>query len=241
LAQREVDKVSRKISQLLELGAATDPSNSDYVASRGMASDRIPTIITTEKSLNDPQTSVRCWVNPREASWTLPQRGAIQKTHGGSVRYLWRNPHRNTFYDEFKVAFTFVSGNILPQSTTPGSTTNTQSVVDPKTQKVSSGSTTGISVPAPGLDNFYAFLELFDQDPLLADGRDNLHIIFHTSPVFPGIVLKGWFEPAGISFSESAEGSWQVNWTCPFEIHKTYPKIRDRAELRRIYGLLAVQ
>lgn len=116
MAQKEITEIPQSIQRALDAAA------SDTELTRGMVRQRVPTYVTTVKSLNNPDDKkshmIRCWVNPTEISWTLPQRGALQKVRGGTIRYTWRNRVRRTFYDEMKVSLSFTSGNILPQKRT---------------------------------------------------------------------------------------------------------------------------
>lgn len=199
-------------------------------AQRDLGRERVSTIITTEKALfeGNEEHIIKCWVNPSEFSWAIPIRGSLQKVRGGVARFQWRSPTRRTFYDELKVGMTFSSGNILPQTRTEGG------LLTP-----SIGEGTGPYVTPPGLYNFYQFLSLLDEPLHMDDGRENFAIIVHTSAVFPQITLQGYFDPSGVSFSESAEGTWEVKWSCPFEVVKTSPKFSNLQGLQQVYGMIA--
>lgn len=229
--QREINKIPDEIQRVLDV-AESAGLDLDEDNVRGLPNARVPTIVATTDSLDDYDRVIRCWVNPSEMSWTIPVRGALQKVKGGTVRYLWRNRERGTFFDSAKVSITFATGNILPNAIPLTPTIETQIL------RAATGQASRVQVP-PGLDNFYAFLNLMNSDPRTSDGRENLHLVFHTSPVFPGILLKGYFEPSGVNLSESAEGAWEAKWSCPFEILETVPKLNDVDQLRRVYGLLA--
>ena len=243
---RAVNVLPAELQRLLDAGAT---STDQAVSKRDFGRYRVPTIVTTVRSLEegDADQIIKCWVNPGEFGWTIPQRGAIQKVRGGSVRYVWHNRKRKTFLDEFKVNITFSSGNILPSAYAGGVNSREEQLAranlagltaEYRAQLQENNKVDTATLVPPGLDNLYQFFKLFDQGPFMSDGRENLHIIFHNSPVFPSIVLKGWFDPAGITLSESAEASWEVKWSIPFEVLHTTPKITDLKGLRSVYGLV---
>lgn len=192
-------------------------SAKDIYSSRNTAITRNPCVITTVQSINDPDRILQCWVNPSEAGWTASQRGTIQPVRGGAIRYLWYNRKHKTFFGEPKISFSFQSGNIHPNQRE-----NYQ----------------GYKIVPSGLDNFYLFLDLMDEKPRTTDNAENYHLVFHNSLVFPAILLKGWFDPSsGVSFTESAEGSYEVKWTATMEIIETVPHINNVEDLRNIYGI----
>jgi len=247
MPQREITEIPQSIQRALNAAA------SDAEVQRGTHTARVPTYVTTveslnlsnqaeKKGINSKSHIIRCWVNPTEISWTVPQRGALQKVRGGTIRYTWRNRVRRIFFDEMKVSITFTSGNILPQQKNDELWTDETANAwgtDPS-ESIRAGETTGTPLVPPGLDNLYLFMALLDEDPMTSQGTENFHLVFHNSPVFPAIMLKGWFDPAGLSFSESAESGWDVKWTIPMEVIQTYPRINNVNELRSIYGISAV-
>lgn len=197
---------------------------------------RLPTVITTAAHLlenRDDQKErrvINCWANPSGVDWTAPRREALQKVKAGSIRYSWRKrgrtkgsgagstsntPKKETYYDELQVRFTFQSGNILA---VPDSV-NYQNV-------------------PPGLDDFYLFLGLLNEPKLLEDGRENWHIVIHTSPVFPTIFLKGWFTPDGVTWAEAADSGFGLQWQATMEVHQTVPAIYDPSALRKMFGAI---
>lgn len=245
---KEINYLPERIQQIINAGASTKTKGQSQ---RAFGRYRVSTLVTSTRALeeNDANGIIKCWVNPSEMNWTLPQRGALQKVRGGTIRYLWRNRERKTFFDEFKVTISFASGNILPQERVSAYalSDNFDEIFYESSSRMKTATFAaadkegGAAVTPPGLDNLYQFFSLLDEDPLTKTGRDNLHLIFHTSAVFPAILLKGYFDPAaGVTFTESAEGAWEVKWSAPFEILHTTPKITDLNGLRRIYGLIAL-
>ena len=210
------------------------PGEATVMPGRHYPEFRLPTVITTAAHLlenrdNQPERRViNCWANPNNVEWTAPRREAFQKVKSGSIRYAWRKRGRTqqaasdknqeswqTYYDELTVRFTFQSGNIL---SVPGSINENR-------------------VP-PGLDDFYLFLGLLNEQKLLEDGRENWHVVIHTSPVFPTILLKGWFTPDGVTWAETSESGFGLQWTATMEVHRTVPPIHNPSELRKMFGVL---
>lgn len=144
----------------------------------------------------------RC--NPSDVSWSMPQRSVEQKTKAGTVLHVWNDQTRNSYYDEPTLTFKLQSGNILP----------VRSILEPR------GTIT------PGLNNFYEFMSLVDEVKVLDDGRANLCYIDYNSLVFPRIRLWGFWQPTGISFSDTATNHAQVNnWTASFTVYKSFPEL----------------
>jgi hypothetical protein len=172
---------------------------------------RIPAVIATERALlaNDDSRIVTSWVNASQAEWTLPQRAAIQQVMGGALRYVHRSRYRKTHYSTFQVRMTFQTGNILA------------SQYDER-------------MP-PGLRDFYKFMSIMDEEPLLPDGRENYHVMLHTSLAFPAIILRGWFTPEGPSWTENSSEGQTVNWTAAMEVVTSTPALHNAEELIRAF------
>jgi len=207
--------------------------------------ERLPTVITTAAHLLENRDDakerriINCWANPSNVSWTAPRREAFQKVKAGSVRYSWRKrgrtqgtgsklsggsgTTRETYYDELQVQFTFQSGNILA---VPGSVNKPLPIGDGESRD---------KVP-PGLDDFYLFLGLLNEQKLLDDGRENWHVIIHTSPVFPSIFMKGWFTPEGVTWAEASDSGFGLQWQATMEVHQTIPAIHNPTALRNMFG-----
>lgn len=172
---------------------------------------RVPAVIATERALlaNDDSRIVTSWVNAQQAEWALPQRAAIQQVMGGAIRYVHRNRYRRTHYGTFTVRFVFQSGNILA------------SQYDQRTP--------------PGLRDFYKFISVVDEEPLLRDGRENYHVVLHTSLAFPAIILRGWFTPEGPSWTENSAEGQTINWSASMEVVTSTPSLHNAEELIRAF------
>ena len=209
--QKELQNLPIELQNIID-AAATNPN--EHYDTRDFAGVRIPTLITTTKSLNNPKRVVSCWINPSQITRNVSQRGSLQNVQGGVVRYRWRNRHRDTFYDDPSFEYTFNSGNILPQRRDSRAT---------------------IMVP-PGLDNFYLFKDLLDEPNKTEDGKENFGIIYSATPAYPSLMVTGYFKPDAVSdVSESADNPWGVSWTAGFVVVNSTPSFFDVEQLRQAY------
>lgn len=214
--------VPASIAKVIERVSSRESRDRDQ--QRHYRGPHLSTGIATQQWWADEQDKIIwTWVNPKSMTWGMPLRGAVQKTKGGEVRFLWPRRHaknkKKIYFDTFPVNIVFQSGNIL---TAIAQSTNL------------AGEHAG-DVP-PGLDDFYHFLELMNEPPLLDDGSDNWHVISYNSPVFPSITLKGWFDPQSLSMAEEAEGVYGVQWSATMFVHTTTPPVWNATELRRMFG-----
>lgn len=155
------------------------------------------------EKVSEPK-SIKFRCNPSDVSWTMPQRSVEQKTKAGTVLHTWNDNDRKTYFDEPVLTFKLQTGNILP----------TRSILNPR------------GVVPEGLNNFYEFMSLVDEVKVLDDGRANLCYIDYNSLIFPHIRLWGFWQPKGISFSDSAQNHAQVNsWTASFTVYKSFPEL----------------
>jgi hypothetical protein len=155
------------------------------------------------EKVSEPK-SIKFRCNPSDVSWSMPQRSVEQKTKAGTVLHTWNDNDRKTYFDEPVLTFQLQSGNILPP----------RSILNPR------------GVVPEGLNNFYEFMSLVDEVKVLDDGRANLCYIDYNSLIFPSIRLWGFWQPSGISFSDSAENHAQVNsWSASFTVYKSFPEL----------------
>ena len=88
----------------------------------------------------------------------------------------------------------------------------------------------------PGLDNFYEFLALVDEQKILDNGDVNYCYIIYNSRMFPNITLAGLFTPDGVTWTDTSDDPNQVNaWTANFTIYDSYPRIHDPETLRNFF------
>lgn len=186
---------------------------------RQSAHIRSPWILSTKWWLRQG-IYISLYVNPLEASWSMPRRETMVKTKAGTVRNVWRNRYRKSSYDEFTINFTFQAGNIMPGQPYGEFEDKDTRLANP-------------SVPN-GLNNFYSFLEMIDQ-PALLGTEENRHIIYYRSRTFPRLYMEGFFAPEPITFSDSATNGNTIQWSHSFIVYKTSPKINKSSDMARVY------
>lgn len=179
--------------------------------------DRFPTILTSDLWIREGKY-LQLHAGPASANWSVGIRAGDEETQGGSARFASpRAGHhgQKVWMGHPHVNYQFQSGNILP---------------------VIGGG--GVLLPA-GLGDFYHFLALLNQPPLLPEGENegahNYVWIFHTSLMFPDLLLKGYFEPGGTSWPEEAEGFAEVKWDGSFIVHDASPDIFNPKEMALTY------
>lgn len=200
-----------------------------------------PFVLTTDESARLGNYLV-FWANPSQWGWTMNQRGMLQKTRGGTVAHMWRSRLRPTYYDEIALTISFQSGNVMPiRLIQPGLGSQALSSADRALGVTAGGAADTVQiVTPPGLLNFYEYLEIKDERKILDTGQPNFVSIIACSPVFPQIVLKGYFNPEGFSFSESADDIGSVQWEDSFTILHTYPELRA-SQLRSVFEAFSGQ
>jgi len=177
----------------------------DFLTIPGSAAANIPDFVNPfPTGAESTPKSIKFRCNPSDVSWSMPQRSVEQKTKSGTVLHTWNDNDRKTYFDEPTLTFKLQSGNILP----------TRDILNPR------------GVVPEGLNNFYEFMSLVDEVKVLDDGRANLCYIDYNSLIFPRIRLWGFWQPSGISFSDSATNHAQVNsWTASFTVYKSFPEL----------------
>lgn len=91
-------------------------------------------------------------------------------------------------------------------------------------------------VVPPGLDNFYEFIQLIDEQKILDSGDVNFVYIVYNSRIFPSLTLAGLFTPEGMSWTDSSDDPNQVNsWTANFTVYDSFPKLNDLNALARFF------
>lgn len=187
---------------------------------------RTPWIMTTTEWLMQSTPKGLIWAaNPSDVSWEMSQRSFHSKNLFGTVLHVWPDPARGTFFDEYRLTINFQSGNLMPVFLKDSNR----------------------YVPAPGISNFYDFMQLVDA-PKLTLGtasqppRANLVHILYSSNLFPKITLLGMFDPAGIRFNDTSGEPNQVSsWSATFVVYDTAPKLssfsgqQSNAQLEQIW------
>jgi hypothetical protein len=182
-----------------------DKGDFPFADTLGAVGSVLPDFINPFPSEKVPEPkAIKFRCNPSDVSWTMPQRSVEQKTKAGTVLHTWNDNDRKTYFDEPVLTFKLQTGNILP----------TRSILNPRG-----------TIPE-GLDNFYEFMSLVDEVKVLDDGRANLCYIDYNSLIFPQIRLWGFWQPNGISFSDSSTNHAQVNeWSASFTVYKSFPEL----------------
>lgn len=160
---------------------------------------------------------------PSEASWTLPLRASEEEVQSGHARYAQARKARQgdvAYFDTPTISFTFQSGNIIPLP---------QTTVESMKKKT-----------PYGLEDFYFFLQLVNQPPLIPSGPDegkhNYTWVRYTSLMFPSLLLKGYFAPDGVSFSDAADSPAGFQWTASFKVHEMSTDIWKGAQMVMDYS-----
>ena len=185
----------------------------------------VPLIITTEAQLlrGDEGRFIIFWAGPRSVQWSFPMRAAQQQTRSGTIYHTWRNGSRSTFFDEPSAQFTFQAGNIMPVR-----------VVRQQGDPFFSASRGGRVAALPsGLFDFYEFFEILNEEKILPDGRPNFVLIAYHSLVYPEMMLRGFFNPEGITFSEDAQQPTELTWNATFKVRSTEPPFYNSSALLR--------
>lgn len=161
---------------------------------------------------------------PSNAQWTLPIRAQDEENKAGHARYAQARYSRHgahgsatpVYLDFPRVSFSFQAGNIMPM---PGFLNS--------------------SDVSYGLQDFYNFFELLNQPPLIPtgekEGKHNYVWIFYTSLQFPQLTLKGYFEPEGVTWTDSAEAPTTLEWEASFLVHEMTPNLWEVSELEDAY------
>lgn len=189
---------------------------------------RVPMVMATETMVAQGRYLL-FYAGPDNAQWDFKMRGSVQETASGTIQHYFKDPLRNTFFNEPEITFGFQSGTILPIRITDRQAKQAASTA--AGPGLSPASFTVTALPF-GLLNFYEFLELLDQKKTQTDGRINPVYILYSSNVFPRIILRGYFLPNGTQFTENMEGA-DVKWTSTFKVMSTYPRFQSADSLAR--------
>jgi len=177
----------------------------------------------TEGGVQSQQVNLlRFWVNPAECQWRVGMRTQIEPIQGGAIHHQWDSvgigAQNRSKMDQPMLSFTFQSGLILPNGTNDSGRDGDEPVV------------------APGLANFYDFLQLLSQNTVRANGQPNYVNIAYVSSVFPSLLLKGFFTPEGVQWTDSSDNPYMVNsWSASFVVFRSDPDITNAALLKETF------
>lgn len=194
---------------------------------------RTPWVVTC-KSWMYQNKAIELYANPSKISWSHGRRGTSVKTAAGTVRNVWYNHYRGTYYDEAELKVTFQSGNIMPFMAYLGGNYNFS---DPAVYN----NLINLKEAVPqGLLDFYRFKELLNE-PAYLGPAENRHIMTYHSRVFPKMYLEGFFKDEDpITWEESAEGGGTagntLNWTATFVVYDSYPRLDSASQMIAAYS-----
>ncbi len=106
-------------------------------------------------------------------------------------------------------------------------------------KKIPDPSETAPVVPE-GLNNFYEFLQLVDEQKILntpgQEGDINFVYIVYNSRIFPNLTLSGLFTPDGVSWTDTADDPNNINsWTANFTVYDSFPRLNDLTGLVKFF------
>jgi len=224
---------------------------------------RTPFVLTCQSWI-ERQRYILAAINPSEVQWTMAQRAAVQKVYMGEIMHVWKDKIRGTYFDEPSITFNFQSGNIMPIRELPYKQSGTARQPVPHTEVeygtaqagtalgqrvvqrrvatftnvpklVEDSSETQPRVPG-GLQNFYEFLQLVDEQKILDDGTINYVYIMYNSRIFPEITLAGLFTPDGTSWTDSSNDPNQIgSWSARFTVYDSFPRLNDYNALIKFF------
>ncbi len=86
---------------------------------------------------------------------------------------------------------------------------------------------------APGLRDWYAFLELIAQPPRVLTGRreQNYVKMLYSSAKFPSLLLYGFFAEDSVSITDDSNAPFELEWTGTFEVHDSEPRLDNAQSL----------
>jgi hypothetical protein len=192
----------------------------------GLRTERIGFVLTSDLWRQKNQ-ALALHAGPNAVDWSLALRAADEEMKAGHARYAQARTlgthgggDSQTWFDFPKVSFQFQAGNTIPIQTFQNE----------------------VKLPF-GLEDFYNFFDLLNQPPILPtggedgskEGAHNYVWVFYTSLQFPQVVLKGYFEPEGVSWNDDADSPTTLNWTASFIVHEMSPNLWDTSELVGAY------
>ena len=156
--------------------------------------------------------------NPKSVNWQISQRGSEAKNKSGTVLHMYRDKTRKSDFDDAKINFQFQSGSIIPIN---------DNVSDPNAFAQD-------QVPnliAPGLSDFYKFIQLVDQPKITLDGVANVIHVLYRSRIFPSLTLTGFFDPqVVVQFTDDSQNPHMISsWSANFTVYSTTPKLNGSA------------
>ena len=179
--------------------------------------------------------------NPSDITLTIPLRSSMEKTAGGSVTYVWRDPSRSdTIFDEPIVELTMQSGSLLPVMTEKGfykeqgiaaasRITPNFPGKDRVVSRIRKGATRGDYTVPKGVEVYYKFIKLFNVNRIKKNtsGEPNYIRLVINTLMFPHLTLRGQFVPdESLTYTQNSEDNpSSIKWTVRLVINKITPDI----------------
>lgn len=187
----------------------------------GLRQNRGGFVLTSDLWIAD-DNALALHAGPSEVSWSLPLRASTEDIKSGRAHYTQARSvgagSATTYFDLPTAQFTFQSGNILP--------------IPPE------GDESNAQLPY-GLLDFYYFLELVNQPPLIPsgpnEGAHNYLWVFYSSLQFPNLVLRGYIEPDGVTWPDSAESPNSFTWSATMAVYDSTPELWSVPDLADAY------
>jgi hypothetical protein len=196
----------------------------------GLAFDRKSFILTSDLWQRDSK-ALLLHAGPSEAQWSVAIRASTEDTKGGRAHYMQSRPleeGKYTYFNLPSVSFTFQTGNILPIPLEAAAKPLLESIAAFGSN--SNVPTKGTAVPY-GLQDFYYFMQLINQPPIMPsgqnEGKHNYLWVYYSSLQFPNIVLKGFIEPEGVSWSDAADAPNSFTWSATMAVYESSPDITE--------------
>lgn len=158
----------------------------------------------------DTKNQLLFYINPSNAQWSLGTRTANDKVLGGAIHHNYPKLNSDeTYFDQPIIQIAFQTGNITPYGHQDDS-------VKAASQQ---------SLPQ-GLGNFYDFLSILDSPNTINNNEPNYVNINYVSSIFPNILLRGFFTPEGVTWTDSSDNPYTVmGWGANFEVFETIPAL----------------
>lgn len=173
---------------------------------------RVPFVFTCAEWMKTGR-SIVMWVNPQDASFTIPIRESEEPTSDGFVINEFPGPDGTTMGVP-RVSFTCSTGNTMP--------------------KGGAGPVTPENLQ-PGLVNLYEFAELRTMRGLTTDGKPNMVYCYFNSRVYPSMLIIGRFAGQDLAIPNSAENPNEVSYSLEMVIAQTIPKLNNAADLISVW------
>lgn len=170
---------------------------------------RVPFVFTCDEWIRTGRNSIVMWVNPQEASFTIPIRESEEPTSDGFVINEFVGPDGTTMGVP-RVSFTCSTGNTIPKGGAgPVAPANLQR----------------------GLVNLYEFGELRTNRGLTGDNRPNMVYCYFNSRVYPSMLIIGRFAGSDFAVPNNAENPNEVSYSLEMVIARTQPALNNAADL----------